>query len=94
MLLGKIRQRHGSKTAGGLLVLLWTEAEASVQSLNCTGKPEHVSQSEVLHQKCLKGSRLINLSFYMLCKQCELSFQSCLNCKHIYITTNIDISSW
>ncbi|XP_045886055.1 DUF4554 domain-containing protein isoform X1 [Micropterus dolomieu] len=36
MLLGKQRQQHGLKTTGGLLVLLWTETGASVQSLNCT----------------------------------------------------------
>ncbi|XP_044061152.1 DUF4554 domain-containing protein isoform X2 [Siniperca chuatsi] len=36
MRLAKQRQQHGLKTAGGLLVLLWTEPGASVQSLNCT----------------------------------------------------------
>ncbi|XP_073342451.1 type 2 DNA topoisomerase 6 subunit B-like [Pagrus major] len=36
MILGKQRRRCGLKTAGGLLVLLWTETGASVQSLNCT----------------------------------------------------------
>ncbi|XP_041800654.1 DUF4554 domain-containing protein [Chelmon rostratus] len=36
MLLEKQRQQRGLKTAGGLLVLLWTETGASVQSLNCT----------------------------------------------------------
>ncbi|XP_070819500.1 type 2 DNA topoisomerase 6 subunit B-like [Chaetodon trifascialis] len=35
MLLEKQRKQHVLKTAGGLLVLLWTET-ASVQSLNCT----------------------------------------------------------
>ncbi|XP_040904934.1 DUF4554 domain-containing protein isoform X2 [Toxotes jaculatrix] len=34
--MGKQRQRRGLKTKGGLLVLLWTETRASVQSLNCT----------------------------------------------------------
>lgn len=38
MLLGKQRQKPGSKPVGGLLVLVWTEVEASGQSLNCTGK--------------------------------------------------------
>ncbi|XP_042349420.1 DUF4554 domain-containing protein [Plectropomus leopardus] len=36
MILGKQRQQHGLRTAGGLLVLLWTETGASVKSLNCT----------------------------------------------------------
>ncbi|XP_035525691.1 DUF4554 domain-containing protein [Morone saxatilis] len=35
-LLGKKKQQCGSKTAGGLLVLLWTDTGASVQCLNCT----------------------------------------------------------
>ncbi|XP_075902474.1 type 2 DNA topoisomerase 6 subunit B-like [Nelusetta ayraudi] len=35
MLLGKQRQKGGAKPAGGLLVLVWTETEASAQSLNC-----------------------------------------------------------
>lgn len=38
MFLGKQRRQRGLKTAGGLLVLLWTETGASAQSLNCTGK--------------------------------------------------------
>lgn len=37
MLLGKQRQKGGAKPAGGLLVLVWTETEASAQSLNCAG---------------------------------------------------------
>ncbi|XP_068451501.1 type 2 DNA topoisomerase 6 subunit B-like [Clinocottus analis] len=36
MLLGKRNQQHCLKTAGGLLVLLWTETGASVQTINCT----------------------------------------------------------
>ncbi|XP_056239122.1 DUF4554 domain-containing protein [Seriola aureovittata] len=36
MLMGKQRQQHGFKRAGGLLVLLWTETRTSVQSLYCT----------------------------------------------------------
>lgn len=37
MLLRKQRQKGSSKPAGGLLVLVWTETEASAQRLNCTG---------------------------------------------------------
>lgn len=37
MLLGKQRQ-NGVKTAGGLLVFIWTKTGAPVQSLICTGK--------------------------------------------------------
>ncbi|XP_028445571.1 type 2 DNA topoisomerase 6 subunit B-like isoform X2 [Perca flavescens] len=36
MLLGKQKPQHGLNTERGLLVLLWTETGASVQSLNCT----------------------------------------------------------
>ncbi|XP_042275920.1 DUF4554 domain-containing protein isoform X2 [Thunnus maccoyii] len=36
MILRKQRQQQGVKTAGGLLVLLWPETAAPVQSLNCT----------------------------------------------------------
>ncbi|XP_067455534.1 DUF4554 domain-containing protein isoform X4 [Thunnus thynnus] len=36
MILRKQRQQQGVKTAGGLLVLLWPETGAPVQSLNCT----------------------------------------------------------
>ncbi|XP_034400240.1 DUF4554 domain-containing protein [Cyclopterus lumpus] len=36
MFLGKRNQQCGLKTAGGLLVLLWTETGASGQSMNCT----------------------------------------------------------
>ncbi|XP_034739105.1 DUF4554 domain-containing protein isoform X1 [Etheostoma cragini] len=36
MLLGEQKQQHSLKTRRGLLVLLWTETGASVQSLNCT----------------------------------------------------------
>eukprot|EP00064_Thunnus_orientalis_P012307 superscaffoldBa00001873_g12342 len=36
MILRKQRQQQGMKTAGGLLVLLWPETGAPVQSLNCT----------------------------------------------------------
>ncbi|KAG8003994.1 Thiosulfate sulfurtransferase/rhodanese-like domain-containing protein 1, partial [Nibea albiflora] len=36
MLLGKQRQQRAVKTAGGLLVLLWTTTGEAVQSLNCT----------------------------------------------------------
>ncbi|XP_051276902.1 DUF4554 domain-containing protein [Dicentrarchus labrax] len=36
MLLGKKKLKCGSKTAGGLLVLLWTDTGASGQCLNCT----------------------------------------------------------
>ncbi|XP_030253107.1 type 2 DNA topoisomerase 6 subunit B-like isoform X2 [Sparus aurata] len=36
MILAKQRRRCGLKTAGGLLVLLWTDTGDSVQSLNCT----------------------------------------------------------
>lgn len=37
MLLRKQRQKGSSKPAGGLLVLVWTETNASAQRLNCTG---------------------------------------------------------
>ncbi|XP_039975955.1 DUF4554 domain-containing protein isoform X3 [Xiphias gladius] len=40
MLMGKQRRQRGLKAAGGLLVLLWTETRASVQSLNCTDLKE------------------------------------------------------
>uniref|UniRef100_A0A3Q1GTZ1 Type 2 DNA topoisomerase 6 subunit B-like n=1 Tax=Acanthochromis polyacanthus TaxID=80966 RepID=A0A3Q1GTZ1_9TELE len=36
MLTGKQKQRRVLKTAGGLLVLLWTETELSGQKINCT----------------------------------------------------------
>lgn len=37
MLMTRQRQKVSYKPAGGLLVLVWTETEASAQRLNCTG---------------------------------------------------------
>lgn len=73
MLLVKQRQRHGFKTTGGLLVLLWTETGSSFQSLNCTGKPNtsHTLSSFI---KFLKRSRSISLLFCMLCNDFQLYF--------------------
>lgn len=50
MLMGKQRRQHGLKTAGGLLVLLWTETGASGHSLNCTGESSRHVSSSMNHQ--------------------------------------------